>query len=436
MHSRDKQIIALALPALGALAAEPVFLLADTAMVGHLGPEALAALALAGALLQTVLGLMVFLAYATTPRVARFLGSGDRPGAIGAGIDGMWLAAATSVILVAAGLPLLDTALGWFNPTAEVAALAREYLTISWWGLPFMLIVIAGTGLLRGLQNTKVPLAIAAGGFAVNIALNALFIYGLDLGVAGSALGTVCAQGLMCLTYAWIAVLAARHYGARLRPDFHGVFHAARMSGWLLLRNASLRAAILVLVALAAAQGTVQLAAVQVAQTLFNSLAMVLDSLAIAGQALIGLELGRRRRAEVHAVHRRLIGWGVGFGTITGVVMACLSPWLPALFTSDEHVRPALTILILVLAASLPLGGYVFTLDGVLMGAEDSRYLALAQLGAFLGFALLCWLGHLAGWGTWGLWACFCWGFLAFRGIGLGLRMRGDAWIERAEARG
>lgn len=431
--SLNREIIRLALPALGALAAEPVFLLADTAMVGHLGADALGSLAVAGAVIQTVLGLMIFLAYATTPRVARRLGRGDTRGAVSAGFDGMWLALVTSAVLLAAGLPFLESVVKLIGPAPEVVPGAVSYLTISWWGLPFMLVVIAATGLLRGLQDTRTPLIVAVGGFGVNIALNALFIYGFDMGVAGSALGTVTAHGLMCTVYVVIAFRAATRYGASLRPDWAGVLFAARTSGWLLLRNAALRTALIILVSLAAVRGTAELAALQIAQTLFNSLALVLDSLAIAGQALVGLQIGRRDRAMVHAVNRRLVLWGVGFGFIVGALLAAVSPWVGRFFTSDPQVIDITLQLVIVLAISLPLAGYVFTIDGILMGAEDARYLALAQVGACAGFAILAFTAEALWPSIVVLWACFVIGFVAFRAIGLGVRMRADTWIIRAE---
>lgn len=430
----DKEILALALPALGALAAEPVFLLADTAMVGHLGPASLGALAIASTIIHTVLGLMIFLAYATTPRVARRLGEGNTPAAIGAGFDGIWLALLTSLILLAAGLPLLPLPISWFNPTPEVAAGAHAYLAISWWGLPFMLTVIAATGLLRGLQDTKTPLYVAVGGFLANIGLNALFIYGLGMGVAGSALGSVMAHLGMCSIYLVIAVRAARRHHAPIRPDWSGVLASARTSGWLLMRNMSLRGAMIVLIVLATSLGTVQLAAIQIIQTLFNSLALVLDALAIAGQAMIGLQLGYRNRERVAAINRRLIQWGIGFGVLVGIILAAVSPLIGFVFTSDPEVRSLLTPLVIVLAIGMPIAGYVFTLDGVLMGAEDARYLAFAQLAAFLGYCGILALIYTQWPTATVLWACFGIGFVALRALGLGFRVRNDAWIRRAEA--
>ncbi|RBP61900.1 putative MATE family efflux protein [Brevibacterium sanguinis] len=436
MAAIDKDILRLALPALGALIAEPIFLLTDTAMVGHLGADALGALAIASTILQTVLGLMVFLAYATTPRVAKRMGAGDRPGAITAGFDGIWLALCTSVVLLAVGLPLLGTAIAAFDPGVGITAGAHAYLAISWWGLPFMLVVIASTGLLRGLQDTRTPLAVAAAGCVANIGLNALFIYGLDMGVAGSALGTVIAQAGMCSVYVVISIRAAKRHSASLRPHWAGVFTSARTSGWLLLRNASLRASLIILVFMATALGTTELAAIQVAQSIFFSLALALDSLAIAGQAMIGLQLGARDTEAVAAINRRLCLWAVIFGVVVGLILLAGMGVIPRAFSSDPAVVATLASLLPVLAASMPIAGFVFVLDGVLMGAEDARYLALAQLVAVAGYAMLLfpivtyWPGAL------GLWAAFCIGFIGLRALTLGWRVRNRNWIHRAVEKG
>ena len=175
----DRDILRLAVPALGALVAEPLFLLADTAMIGHLGAAPLAGLGLASAVLQTIIGLMIFLAYATTPSVARRLGAGDERGAVASGVDGLWLALALGTVLGVIGWLASPWLVGAFGASAEVAAQATTYLTISMAGLPAMLVVFAATGLLRGLQDTRTPLWVAGVGFTANIALNALFIYGL-----------------------------------------------------------------------------------------------------------------------------------------------------------------------------------------------------------------------------------------------------------------
>jgi putative MATE family efflux protein len=267
----DRDIARLAVPALGALVAEPLFLLTDTALVGHLGPDALGGLSIASTVLQTVVGLLIFLAYATTPAVARALGAGNRRGAIRAGIDGMWLAAFLGVILVVAGLAFAGPLVAAFGSTAAVTAAGTTYLTVSVWGLPGMLLVIAATGLLRGLQDTRTPLVIAVAGFAANAALNSVFIYGFGWGVAGSAAGTVIAQWGMASVYVVMAIRAARATGASLAPGLRGVTGAATSGGWLFLRTASLRAAMIATVVAGASFGVTELATLQIALTIFST---------------------------------------------------------------------------------------------------------------------------------------------------------------------
>ena len=306
----DRDILRLAVPALGALVAEPLFLLADTAMVGHLGATPLAGLGLASAVLQTIIGLMVFLAYATTPAVARRLGAGDERAGVAAGVDGLWLALALGAVLALAGWAATPWLVGLFGASAAVSAEASVYLSISMAGLPAMLVVFAATGLLRGLQDTRTPLWVAGIGFAANIGLNALFIYGLGWGIAGSAVGTVIAQWGMVVVYLVVIAGHVRRVGASPWPHHAGVLHGARSGGWLFLRTLSLRVALLLATWAATSLGRDELAAYQVAITIYFTLGFALDALAIAAQALIGKGLGSGDVAHVRAVLRRCVEVG------------------------------------------------------------------------------------------------------------------------------
>jgi putative MATE family efflux protein len=433
VQSIDRDILRLAVPALGALVAEPLFLLTDTALVGHLGADSLAGLGVASALLQTIVGLLIFLAYATTPAVARRLGAGDTPGAIRAGIDGMWLALGIGVVLAVAGWFASGALVSLFGSTPAVEREATTYLTISCLGLPGMLVVIAATGLLRGLQDTRTPLVVAVAGFAANAVLNGVLIYGAGWGIAGSAVGTVLAQWAMAAVYVVIAVRAARATGVSLRPGLDGVTGAASAGGWLFLRTASLRVALLASVVVASSLGVVQLAAFQIAMTVFTTLALILDALAIAGQAMIGHGLGASDVERVHAVTRRLVRWGVLSGVVLGVALAALAPFAGVVFSPDPEVRHALAVCLFVMAAGIPIGGYVFVLDGVLIGAGDARYLALTGLVNLAVYApLLAWVALAQPAGAAGLawlWAAFGFGYIGARAVTLGLRAHGSRWI-------
>ncbi|MDN4613621.1 MATE family efflux transporter [Leifsonia sp. F6_8S_P_1B] len=429
----DRDILRLAVPALGSLIAEPVFLLADSAMVGHLGVAPLAGLGIASAVLQTIVGLMVFLAYATTPAVARRLGAGDERGAVAAGVDGVWLALGLGVVLAAAGWFASPALVGLFGASPAVTDQAAQYLQVSMLGLPAMLLVFAATGLLRGLQDTRTPLVVAVAGFAANIALNYLFIYVLGRGIAGSALGTVVAQWAMVAVYAVIVARHARRVGAPLLPHHAGIGRSARAGGWLLLRTASLRAAILLAVFAATRLGPDELAAFQVTMTVFSTLAFALDALAIAAQALVGKGLGAGDAEGVRAVLRRCLEWGVGAGVVLGAATVALSPFAAGLFTSDPSVAALLAPSLAIIGIGAPLGGYVFVLDGVLIGAGDARYLALTGLLNVVAFvpmaaAVLLWGGHDAAGLAW-LAAAFAFGYLGARAVTLGLRAHGRTWM-------
>lgn len=421
------------MPALGALIAEPMFLLADSAMIGHLGAVPLAGLGIASAVLQTIIGLMVFLAYSTTPAVARRLGAGDERGAVASGVDGIWLATGLGVLLSIGGWFAAPWLVGLFGAEQAVTEQAVIYLGISMFGLPAMLLVFAATGLLRGLQDTRTPLYVAGFGFAANIALNFLFIYGLGLGIAGSAIGTVVAQWGMALVYLVVVTGHARRVGAGLLPHHAGVIGGAASGGWLFLRTVSLRAAMLLAVFVATGLGSDELAAFQIAMTLFATLAFALDALAIAAQALVGKGLGSGDTAGVRAVLARCLQWGIGGGAVLGLVVVAASGVLGLVFTSDPDVAGLLPPALIVLGLSVPLGGLVFVLDGVLIGAGDARYLALTGILNFAAFVPLALLVQgLAGPDAAGLaWlmAAFSFGYLGARALTLGLRARGERWM-------
>lgn len=432
-RSDTREILRLAVPAFGALVAEPLFLLADSAIVGHLGVAQLAGVGLATTVLHTAVGLMVFLAYSTTPAVARAIGEGRLGKALAAGRDGVWLALLLGVALAAAGSLTAEPLAGLLGATGEVRDYAAEYLFWSMPGLVAMLLVFAGTGVLRGLQDTRTPLVVATAGFAANIALNLYLVYGLGLSVAGSAIGTSIAQWAMALVYVVMVARNARRHGVPLAPNWHGLRTMASVGSWLMLRTLSLRLAILATVVVATAQGAVNLAAHQLAMTIFSFLAFALDAIAIAAQALIGKELGAANPARARALTRTMVRWGLGFGAVTGALLAVAAPFIGVLFTPEAAIHAALAPALWVLAAGQPLAGIVFVLDGVLIGAGDARYLAIAGVVNVLFYAPMLAAVHLirpdGAAGLLWLWVAFSLGYMLARGVTLGLRARTDSWM-------
>ncbi|MET1034651.1 MAG: MATE family efflux transporter [Arthrobacter sp.] len=426
-------ILRLAVPALGALIAEPLFLIADTAIVGHLGVDELAGAGLGTTVLHTAVGLMIFLAYSTTPAVARRFGAGRMDQALAAGRDGLWLALALGAVLAAAGWAAAPALTGAMGATGQVQGFAIDYLRWSMPGLPAMLLVLAATGTLRGLQDTRTPLVVAAAGFGSNIVLNFVLVYGAGLSVAGTAMGTSLAQWGMAAVYLRLLVPRARAHGVRLGPDRAGMVAAGRVGSWLMLRTLSLRVAVLATVWVATGLGTATLAAHQLVFTVFTFLAFALDALAIAAQALIGKELGAGNPALARRLTSTMVRWSLGFGVATGAALALAAPFAGALFTPDAEVRAATAAGLWVLAAAQPLCGLVFVLDGVLIGAGDARYLSLAGLVSLAAYLPLLWLVSAADprgaaavlW----LWVAFGVGYLAARAATLLWRIRDDRWM-------
>jgi len=433
--THDREILRLAVPAFLTLAAEPLFLLADAAIIGHLGTAPLAGLGIAAAVLQTVVGLCVFLAYGTTASVARHLGAGDTRGALAQGIDGLWLAVAIGTVSTVVGVALTDQLVGLFGAGEEVSEQASTYLRIALLGTTPLLVMLATTGVLRGLQDTRTPLYVAVGGNLLNVALNVTLVYGLDLGIAGSAWGSVLAQVASAAVLTAVVVRAARREQAPLRPDRPGILTAARAGVPLVVRTLTLRAALLVTtyaVTLAAADvtgQTVDLATHQLAFTLWTFLAFVLDSIAIAAQALTGRYLGAGDVAGTRAVTDRMIRWGLWSGVATGLALAAASPLLGPLFTPDAAVHDRLVAVLLVAALGQPVAGVVFVLDGVLIGAGDGRYLAWGGVLVLLAYAPAALVGVLVGGGLLAVWVIFSALFMGARLVILLRRARGDAWL-------
>ena len=424
--STDRHIFSIAVPALFALISEPLMVLADTAIVGHLGITPLAGLAVAATVLNTVVGLCIFLAYGSTAAVARSQGAGADEEAYTIAASGLWLALALGValalILIAAGGRLS----GSLASSPAVADQAHIYLTITGTALPAMLISLAATGALRGELDLRTPLVVTVVANLANIALNLLFVYGLHLGIAGSALGTALAQWGAALWLSAIVALRARRAGAVTRPHPTAVLSAARDGVPLFARTVTLRIALLIPTILAAQLGDASLAAHQVAMAVVMFIAYGLDAIAIAGQTLTGRTLGSGDAAGTRRLARRMMGWGVVTGVGAGAVLAATSPLVAMAFTGDAAVRHALVPVLLVIAVIQPISGVVFVLDGLLIGAGDGRYLAWAgavTLAVYAPVALL-----LGRWGFTWLWVAYG-VFMLARLATLGVRERSDRWM-------
>jgi putative MATE family efflux protein len=429
----DREILRLAVPAFLALVAEPLFLLSDAAVVGHLGTPELAGLGVAAVVLQTVVGLCVFLAYGTTASVARHLGAGDLRAALAQGVDGVWLAVLIGTVATALGIALTPALVGAFGVGAEVAGHAETYLAIAFLGTTPLLVMLAATGVLRGLQDTRTPLLVAVVGNGLNIVFNVVLVYGLGLGIAGSAIGSVLAQVISAAWFLVVVVRAAREHDAPLSPDRAGIAAAAHAAVALVVRTLALRACLLVGTYAVTRVGTgatdVNVATHQVAITLWSFLAFALDAIAIAAQALTGRALGSGDVDGTRRLTRRMVRWGWGSGLVAGLALAAVAPFIGALFTTDPAVRDLLVPVLLVAALAQPLAGMVFVLDGVLIGAGDGAYLAWAGLVVLAAYApAALWAATLPH-GLVAVWVAMAFVFMGARGALLSWRARGDRWL-------
>jgi putative MATE family efflux protein len=421
---QDREIVLIALPALGALAAEPLYLLADTAIVGHLGTTQLAALALAATVLTSVVALCNFLAYGTTAQVARLHGAGDRLGAGELGAQAFWLAMAVGLGALALTVLLAEPLVTLLGGDGEVAALAARYLRISALGLPMAMLALAGQGWLRGVGDLRTPLVIVVAANVVNVVLEVLFVYGFGWGLDGSAWGTVIAQAGMGAAFAWRLLRAP---ASSRRPAWARIRPMTRMGAQIAVRTASLLLAFGAATAVLGRTSDPALAANQIAFQLFLFLALVLDALAIAGQVLVGRALGGGDAPGARVTGRRLIELSFLVGLVMTVALLALRDVLPRAFTSDPQVLDELALMWPLLAGMLPFAAIVFALDGILIGAGDTRYLAAAMALAAAA-ALAVDAATLAfDWGIVGVWAGLA-VLMAVRLATTGGRFAGSRW--------
>lgn len=401
----DRRIVALAVPALGALAADPLLSLADTAFVSRLGRIPLAALGVDTALFGFAFFIFNFLAYATTPMVARRIGSGDTAGAGRVVVQAFTLAVvlgtASAAIIVWAARPLV----GLMQASPELVEPAVSYLRIRALAAPAVLMVTAGHGAFRGLQDTRTPMVITVGINAINVVLDPILIFGLGWGLEGAAMATVAAQVIGAGWFAWRIVGEGKRRGwSWARPGVVELLPMLRTGSLLTLRTLFLVVSLTVATAVAAALGTAQVAAHQVVSQAWFLLAMIVDALAIAGQAMVADELGRNDRAGADAVARRLAGWGLVAGFFLMALLWFGRSLVASWFAPDPEVEALIVRAMGIAALMQPAAALAFVGDGVFLGLLQVRYLVYSTgAGAAVGLALLA-IGPGLGWGLMGVW--------------------------------
>lgn len=424
--SHDREILVLAVPAFVALIAEPLYVLTDTAIVGHISTEALAGLAVAAAILLTVYYMLIFLAYGTTGIVGRLLGSGREQDAAAQGVQAVWLSIFLGAVVTVALALFSETLVDLFEPSSLVRKEALTYLRISLVGLIGQLIVMSGTGYLRGLQNTRIPLVVALAGAVINLGLELVLVFVFDLGIVGSAWSTVVAQWLCAFAYLRVISKASLRLRASMWPNFPRLVRYASVGFHLFVRTSALRASFLLAAALAARKGTTELAAHQIGIEVWSLLALGLDSVAIAGQALIAKFLGAGEVTTAKAVSRRMIGLSIQVGCLGGAALLIARSSIAQLFTNDVAVAELTAFLFVFAALAQPLNALVFGIDGILIGAGDLRFLAWAMIGSFAAYAGLALSTANLGMGW--LWTCLT-ALMVFRGVAVWARFKHEGWI-------
>jgi putative MATE family efflux protein len=419
----DREIFRLAVPALGALAAEPLYVLVDTAIVGHLGTLQLASLAIAAAALSSAFAVFNFLTYGTTAQVARLHGAGREQEAGRLGAQALWLGLGIGLVLLVALVALARPIATVLGGEGEILDESANYLRIASLGAPFFMLASAGQGFLRGMSDLRTPLLILIAAHAANVVLELLFVYGFGWGLAGSAWGTVIAQ--VGMGAAFVRVQAQR--AGWEHPVLARIRSLLRIGGEIAVRTTVLLASFLVASAVLARIGAASLGAHQIAFQLFIFLAFVLDAIAIAGQVMVGRMLGAGDPTGARAAAVRMIGWSVAVGAGFGVVLLALIDVLPRAFTSDPAVIERAHEIWPLFAAMMPANGAVFALDGILIGAGDTRFLMWGMLAAGAVYVPIALLALANDWGILGVWFGLA-ALIAVRLITCGGRFLGERW--------
>ncbi|MBD2102937.1 MATE family efflux transporter [Leptolyngbya sp. FACHB-261] len=433
----DREIVALALPALGTLAIDPLLSMVDTAMVGRLGTLQLGALAVATVVFAVMFVGFNFLSYSTTAQVARYYGA-EVPDKVGI--------YTVQALYLALGLGILLAGLGWwFAPQiAQVMGVQPNnfdyFLAYFRWRVlaaPAFMLLMVGHGFYRGIQNLRVPLWVVLAVNLINGGLDYLLIYPLHQGIAGAAIATLIAQVVGALAFVGLMFGGATghlyHLRSALNVRWQQMRELVRVSGDLFFRSAAIQVSFVVASASAAHMGAVTVAAHQVGMELWVFLAMVVDAIAIAGQSLIGRYLGAGEPQRAYKVGLRMTQWGIALGFVLMGVFWLLRDLLPHLFTSDPRVLHTIASIFLFVVCFQPINSLVFVLDGILIGAGDTRFLRRAATAGALAYIPLALAALTWGWGLPGVWFGLAL-MMLIRLLTNWLRFQGQKWVVTGEA--
>ncbi|MDN6263654.1 MAG: MATE family efflux transporter [Corynebacterium casei] len=422
-HVSARKVFGLALPALGVLAAMPLYLLLDTAVVGRLGAEQLAALGAAAAVQSVVTTQLTFLSYGTTARSSRLFGSGKKDEAVAEGVQATYVALIVGFALACVMWLFGGQIALWMTGNPETAELTAAWLHVAALAIPITLVEMAGNGWLRGIQDTKKPLYFTLAGLIPGAIAVPIFVH--FWGLVGSAWANVLGMGIIAVLF--LLELKKQHSGSwRLRPSV--IKRQLVLGRDLIIRSASLQVAFLSAAAVAARFGTSPLAAHQVMLQIWNFLTLVLDSLAIAAQTLIGAALGAKSVDTARSAGQKIIGYSVIFSGGLAAVFALGAAFIPRIFTNDEAVLEAMRIPWWIMIAMIVAGGVLFAIDGVLLGAGDAAFLRTITVGSVIvGFLPGILIAYFLDLGLAGIW-CGLAAFIGLRTIAVVFRFYSMRW--------
>ncbi|WP_229069354.1 MATE family efflux transporter [Actinoplanes sp. DH11] len=420
-----RRIAALALPALVVLAAEPLYVLVDTAVVGHLGPVELSAIAVGGTVMSVAAWFGTLMAYGTTGRAARRFGAGDRPAAVAEGVQASWLALGAGLLLALLGLVGAGPVANLLAGNEQTAEAAAGWMRIAAFGAPGLLLAAAGNGWMRGVQDTRRPLWIVLGANVLSAVLCPILVYPLGLGLTGSAIANVTAQSIGGALFLIALIRETR----ALRPVPSIILRQVVLGRDLLIRGAAFQACFLSATAVASRFGIAAVGAHQIGLQLWFFAALALDAVAIAAQSLVGAALGAGDTDQARDVARRVTLAG-GVSAVAFALLALAGAGVvPGWFTDDPAVLEQAAVVWPWFVALLPFAGVVYALDGVLIGAGDVAFLrTVTVLSALFGFLPAIWLAYALDLGLGGVWAGLGLFTLA-RFVTLMWRWRSPRWV-------
>lgn len=431
-QSVNKQILSLALPTLGFIVISPLLLAIDTAFVGRLGTIPLASLSIATIILNTSFSIFIFLSYGTASKVGKNFGSGNISQAYYYGLQSIWLALLIGIFTCCFLYFYSYQILLFLGVSNQVALLAQTYILVSLPGLFAIIISLACVGLLRGMLDSVTPLIFSAIGAIINVILTAIFILLFNWGLTGAGIATSISEIIILIGLLTVIVNKAKNYKINFWPSKF-IFTTLFQNIPLLIRSLTLNASFIAVGIVVSSLGTVNIASHQIIYTINVCIILLLDSFAIASQSLIAVEMGKQNREQLIILTKKCFNFNTIMAVILGIALCIFAPYLPLIFTADTVLHSNVVFPIILIGIFLPAISFAFIGDGVLIGAGDTIYLAVAGVINFLIYSIVLSIIYSYFSNTHGLlalWVCMLSIFYGGRAIANTYRLFSYKWID------